>query len=438
MFKLLWPLLLLSSSALAQVTPMPADSVADSMCLNVHNEIFPNHNAHTPPNYAYNYTAAGYGSNNQFYDVTLPTVKAAGVRCLRVGASAPAGDGGGHQTEFNHRMQTENMLGFKLTTVTGANQTNINNYFTLDGGWDKAEGQNEPDFYESCATIIADQKNLWNAIRTDTSPAIAALPILGPSLTVLRDVAGSTANWLKVCPTFAGIANVGNWHTYIHTVNPEAQGWDHQYFKNCQALFPSMPCYATEYGYASIQPGGVADAIHMPDNLITRYVPRWVLTKLQIGYTKGYWHQVADGYTSPQGGNAGYGLFFDYFGNPKPQGVAFGNMIHLFEDPAPFTPTPISYTITRKSGNIVAPQAMMFEKSNGKHLLAIWLGLPGWDGTKPIAVASELVAVQVQMSFPSLTVHIFNDDGTVTTAPRSAVNGLFDVTVTDHLKVFEF
>lgn len=437
---------LLSSAAAAQVMPLAADSVAASACLNVHNEIFPNHNSGTPPNYPYNYPA-GFGANNQFFDVTLPAVKAAGVRCLRVGSAAPSGDGGTHQSEFQLRMQTENMLGFALDIVTGNTQAGIDKNFALDGDTGGAsetwDGLNEPDLYEGCKAIIASQKLLYNAVKTDSNPQISSMPVLGPSLT--RTV---PSTWLKTCPIFAGIADIGNWHTYIHANNPEAgmpmgtkqAGWDWAYFAHAQALYPNLPIYATEYGYASIQPGGVADSLHLPDNIITRYVPRWVLTKLMIGYTKGYWHQVADGYTSPQGSNAGYGLFFDYYGNPKTQGMAFGNLIHLFEDPSPVTPVPLSYTITRQSGNSTAPFAMLFQKSDGHYLLPIWLGLPGWNGSTKlyITVLPEVVSVQLGTSVLSVTISTFADDGSVSQSMVAPVNGLFQMTVTDHLQVLAF
>jgi hypothetical protein len=443
---------ILTSTAMAQVTPRPADSVAASMCVVVHNEIFPNHNSGTPPFYPYNYASAGFGANEQFFDVTLPAVKAAGVRCLRVGAAAPPGDGGTHQSEFQKRMQVENME-FSLDIVTGYDQANIEKNFALDGDTGGAnetwEGANEPDKNERCSTIIANQKLLHDAVKTDANSLISSMPVLGPSLTTLGDVGGSTDNWLKNCPTFSGIADVGNWHTYIHTVNPEAGmptatkqgGWDWIYFKNAKTLFPNMPIDVTEYGYAEIQPGGVGDVIHLPRSVIVRYVPRWALLKLLIGYRRSAWHQVADGYTSPQGPNAGYGLFFDSFGVAKPQGVAFGNLIHMFEDQGGQpTLTPLSYTVTRKSGNTAVPFTMLFQRSDGKYMLAFWLGEPGWDGTTKtlIKVPSELVSIQLGTSAKGVEIDTFADNGTVSKMQIPLVNGLFNINVTDHMRVAIF
>jgi len=442
----------------AQTTPLPADQMAASQCLNVHNEIFPNHNSHTPQFYPYNYPDGqnndnGTPHNNQFFDVTLPAVKAAAVRCLRVGAAAPGGDGLGHVTEFNLRMKTENMLGFKLDTVTGYTQPGIDNHFAATGPWAQAEGQNEADKYEGCATIVADQQLLWNAIRSDTNPAISSLPVVGPSFTTTN-----AKYWLSLgCKIFVGIANFGNWHPYNHATNPEAPGWLYAYYRQSVQLFPGMPSWATEYGLRTCQPGELPGE-HVPpcapNSVITTYLPRVAATMLNLangpgsgpmpsnptGFERTYWHQVADGEQCICG-NAGYGVFFDYNGNPKPQGAAMGNLIKLFSDPSPPYPlAPLKYTVTYKSGNAAVPQTMLFQRSNGKYMLMFWIGQPIWDQTKylPIAVPTETVTIQLGTSVPSAEIVTFNPDGTTSTRMRTLVGGSLDVTVTSGMRVLVF
>jgi hypothetical protein len=442
---------LFPSAAAAQVTPLSADSVAGSICLNVHNEFFPS-NAQTPVNFPYNYVTTYTSAdgtvttfNDQFFAVTLPAVKAAGVRCLRVGAAAPSGDGGTHPKEFFLRLNTENADGFALDTVTPP--TNIDSNFASGGGWAQAEGANEPDLSQPCSTIIADQRTLYSAIKGDSNPQIAALPVLGPSLTVTYP-----PTWLKTCPTFAGIADIGNWHPYNHANNPEAAGWLYSYFAHAQALYPSMPIYASEYGLRTVQPGEVAKqnpVAGAPNDIITRYLPRVVLTMLNLakdasgkpmGFARTYWHQVADAVQSPTKPNAGYGVFFDKFGNPKPQGVAMGNMIHMFSDPSPVTPIPLTYTVKRVRGNAVKPQTMLFQRSDGHYMLPIWIGQPGWNGATYtyMTVLSEVVNVQLGTSAPSVEIDTFNDDGTVSKRMVIPVNGLFQMTATDHLQILVF
>ena len=455
MKHILLPLLALSCLTLAadaQITPLPADRVAASMCLNVHNEFFPS-NAATPVNFPYNYvttytnptTGVVTTFNNQFFAVTLPAVKAAGIRCLRVGAAAPSGDGGTHPQEFFLRLNTENMDGFALDTVTPP--TNIDSNFTSGGGWAQAEGANEPDLSQPCSTIIANQRVLYNTIKSDSNSQIAALPVLGPSLTTTY-----SPTWLKTCPTFAGIADIGNWHPYNHANNPEAAGWLYTYFASAQQLYPGVPIYATEYGLRTVQPGEVAKqnpVAGAPNNIITRYLPRVVLTMLNlakdasgnhVGFARTYWHQVADAVQSPTKVNAGYGVFFDKFGNPKPQGVAMGNMIHMFSDPSPVTPVPLSYAVKRVRGNAIIPRTMLFQRSDGRYMLPIWIGLPGWNGDTYtyITVAPETVSVQLGTSVTSVTINTFNDDGTVSARTVTPVNGLFQMIATDHLQVLIF
>jgi hypothetical protein len=412
---------LLSSAAAAQVTPLPADRVADSIGMNLHPEFFANPpSVYSDPNYT---------------NIIQSELIASGIRYVRAGPNAPSGDSQAHKAEFFAREKALTSAGIKLT-ITSSPGTAFDTDYNAVGGWFQVDGQNEPDLFQPCATTISTQRALYSAVHNDA--LISGLPVLGPSLTTTNPT-----TWLKTCPTFAGIADIGNWHTYIHAVNPEAAGWDHAYFANAQRLFPSMPIYATEYGYRSVQAGevhGQNPVPGAPDAIIARYVPRWVLEKIKIGYARGFIHQIADNHVpSPTDPNSGYGMI-DYYGTIKPQWTALKALIAMFTDPSPVTPVPLGYTVTRKSGNSTVPLTMLFQRSNGKYMLPIWLGLSGWNGgTYTLTpVSNEVVSVQLQTSVQSVEIDTFNDDGTVSTNMVAPVNGLFQMTVTDHLQVLIF
>jgi hypothetical protein len=407
----------------AQVTPLPADRVADSVGMNVHPEFFAN-----PPSVY---------SDPAYANIIQKQLIASGIRYVRSGAAAPSGDSPPHKAEYWAREKALNDAGIKLTITSSLTDASvISTDIASSGGWFQGEGANEPDLKESCATIISNQRALYTFRKSD--PQTSGMPLLGPSLTITNP-----ATWLMHCPTFAGIADIGNWHTYIHAVNPEAAGWDHTYFAHAQALYPSMPIYTTEYGYRSVQAGEVAGqnrTAGAPDAIIARYMPRWILTKLGLGYARSFIHQIADNHVpSPTDEQSGYGMI-DYFGKIKPQWTAVKNLIAKFADPAQVTPVPLSYTVTRKSGNTTAATTMLFQRSDTKYMLAVWLGLPGWDGTTYTLtpIESEVVSVQLGTSVPSVKIDTFRDDGTVGTRAVVPVNGLFPMTATDHLQIVVF
>lgn len=454
--KALIAFFLLTSAAAAQVTPTPADKVVDFVGMNVHPEIFQPCPGGTKP--------GGVYCDPLFTDILMKELIASKIRYVRAGGNAPSGDGGTHQTEFFQREQALRAAGIKLTIVSpqcnpgdplcvpAKLQAHIEYDFAQSGGWYQAEGLNEPEHYEGCQTILNTQQLLWNEIRADTNPQINSLPILGPSFDLIPNCG------LK---TFAGIADFGNVHPYSHELNveglqggtPYQHSWQLDYLRKIKPLFPGMPVYATEYGWTTAWP--------MPDSIIARYEPRGILAMMQIGYAGVFRHQIADDRPVRVGDiNSGYGMI-DYLGNLKPQWIAEKNLLAMFNDPTPFTPVPLSYTVTRLNGNTITPYTMLFQKSNGKYLLAIWLGTQDyrvfgtqatclsqqatnhWVGTCVnggiiIKSPTETVSIQLGTSATSIAVHEFLDTGAVASHNNGAVAGRVTVTATSNLKVLEF
>src|ERR1700746_3904951 len=103
-----------------------------------------------------------------------------------------------------------------------------------------------------------------------------------------------------------------------------------------------MDIWATEFGYTTCQVGTLSTyapaTICVPNPIIARYLPRWVMTKLYMGQKRGFIHQIADTQApNPlSAGNNGYGLI-DNYGKLKPQYTAIKNLIAMFSDRTPFT-----------------------------------------------------------------------------------------------------
>jgi len=398
--KTLFALLLTSTAAVAQVTPLPADKVADFVGINFHTDIFqycPGEKAGNPGGV---YCEDSYGD---LWDTVLfKELLDSHIRYVRVGGNASSGDGGTHIALDYARKKKMSDAGLKLDVVVPqclyaatcdqtAKQQQIDYDCSQYVCW-RAEGLNEPQGI-GCPTIAEDQQILWNIIRSDTNPYINSLPILGPSLLPYSCGTGIV---------FRGDVNIGNVHPYIHEFNPDHNGWYHTYYSLYSPLFPNpaggnLPLDATEFGWST--------AWLQPNYIIARYEPRGILEMLQIGYEKGYRHQIADDCAVSWGYiNCGYGMI-DYLGQSKPQWIALKNLVHAFEDPTSFTPTPIQLNVAHVSGLNPAPcpspctnqqqygnrQSMLFQKSDGTYILALWQGTQAYSAITPVSI-TQLVA----------------------------------------------
>jgi hypothetical protein len=185
-------------------------------------------------------------------------------------------------------------------------------------------------------------------------------------------------------------------------------------------------------------PGSVA----LIEKIAARYFPRLILTQMQIGWKRTYIHQIADAYEIFNNSNSGYGMI-RLDSTLKPCWKAIKNMIALFADPsAPFRPQPLDYWIKTVSGDTSTLASMAFQRSNGKYMLAVWLGYKGWDNSNyvvtPFPPPFPVVNVQLPTTVSSVQINTFNDDGSLTTTTQSVSNGLLQMTVTDNLSVLVF
>ena len=361
------------------------------------------------------------------------------VRFARVGGGPPSGDSPAHKAEYFDRCREMVAQGIGLAAVV-ASTTGIANmdahYQNMSSGWKFIEGQNEPT---SCLVTEAFQTQLYLAVKSDSvvGPPGANLPVVGPALTTF------------VCAVMSAVADVGDWHTYIHGKWPESKGWMTGYLDNAHDTVPNRPVMISELGYRSVQPGelpGQNRIAGVPDDIIARYVARWVIFNLHTGFSgPQIFHQLCDNHVpSPTDEQTGYG-FVDFSGHPKPQLATVASLITLFADPNTFTPTPLSGTFTSDTGDVVFT---LFQKSDGTYLLAFCRGISGWDDVHYIRIdnshspATSTITVPATALGQMATLTTFADDGTTsngTIFPSSVGgNAQFQISTHDRLMVLAF
>lgn len=405
----------------APQTVFQADQIADAMAVNVHNEYF----------------TAGVYTEPNFTNVILAELQASGLRHIRTGPRAPSGDSPPHKAAFYSRVHAESLFS-EIDVVVGPafNLPDLDvDYAATGNAFRVIEGANEAT--GPCANIIARQQALYSFVKSD--PVLgtfgANLPVVGPSFTVMNP-----ATWfLQGCPTFTGFADVGNWHPYIHGLNPETTViLQSAYLAKTAQMYPSLPRYATEFGYTDAL--GQHEIPAVSQAIAARYWPRFFMFGVASGWNRIYIHQIADPYTTPTAPNSGYGMI----GNDntlKPAWLAVKALYAYFNDPGPiFTPYP--YPITWTGGDNTL-QVMQVQKRSGHNLTAIWLGAQGWDDANYVPIDVPPQAVTVSFPFNGGTqsnwvATVWNDDGTTTVTSGQASSPLvLPLTVTDHLMVLE-
>ena len=80
---------------------------------------------------------------------------------------------------------------------------------------------------------------------------------------------------------------------------------------------------------------------------------------------------------------------------------------------------------------------MLFQRSDGSFLLALWLGVPAWDPDQRTEVASNAVPTEIKLptTISKATVLEFTDDGTVASRDEAIQGGRLSLAVKDTMTV---
>ena len=232
------------------------------------------------------------------------------------------------------------------------------------------EGPNEFDnegIHEWSAILRRYQRRLWHGVHS--RPAIASVPVLGPSLVGgdSRAQLGSIAPW----------TSEGNMHPYPGGNPPDSN--DHME-SELQLAFENTGrkrVQATETGYTN--------AIHATtgqgpasERAAGIYMPRLFLDNFRRGITRSYVYELIDAAPDPSRTETEFefGLLRHDF-SPKPAYTATRNLISILVDPGPpFAPGTLSYTLR---GAPPGTRKLLLEKRNGSFYLAIWTPSSVWN-----------------------------------------------------------
>jgi hypothetical protein len=367
-------------------TPVSADSIADSVGVNIHL-----HNANTI-----------YGN----FDLIQGLLTNLSVRHTRDGLI----DTTWH--EYYRRHVALSRLGIKCLFITSPNQSNelITSWpGRVPGAFEGYEAPNEYHLSGDphwATTLNAFVPRLYSAVKGDATAS--RFPVIGPSLT-------QPASYLQV----AGLEryfDLSNLHNYFGGHNPGTPGWgDGGYgsiaynINESQTAWPAKAIWTTETGYITDRdnPQGI------PELVEGKYAPRMILEQALHGIGRTYIYELIDEGTA--GGDSGYFGLARMDGSPKPAFTAVKSMIATLADPGPRVPPQnLQFTLAGASSNV---HHLLMMKHDGAYYLAFWLEEQDYDVNKhvEIPVNPENLTFTSSRSFQSTQLLAFSADGSLKT-----------------------
>ena len=405
------------SDRAAATQALASDSVADQIGVNIHLSFF-----NTP--------------YNKFDALVRPALAELGVRHVRDGALT-AGNSGALNTYYK-RLTALAADGIKLSLVTFDTTTPayLTDLAKLDDVYNRAgraveyfEGANEPNLKKNpeWANIGRErQKELFQAAHGN--PDLAGVAVIGPSPW------GPSAQQLG---DISANVDFGNWHIYSGGQYPEATGKGSlsDYQVQAHGLYSDKPVVATEAGYHSATNVPAGKHRPTPEKIIARYLPRQMLWDLKHGIVRTYVYELIDSFnkgdTDPE---SNFGLI-RYDGTRRPAFAAIKNLIGIFSDSGAVPhPQTLDWSLSSKDDAI---QSMLFQRSDGSFLLALWLGVSAWDPDQRTEIPAKTVSTELTLpaTISKATTLEFSDEGTVSSHDADVEGHRLALTMKDTLTV---
>lgn len=289
---------------------------------------------------------------------------------------------------------------------------------------DAFEGPNEDDV-NTGAVLSNFMQLLHDTVRSN--PKTANLPIYGPTLVQF--------NSLTTQASVAANDDYASMHDYYFPRFPETPAYGANLF-GCGAygtmdfnicvagvISPGHPVVSTETGYVS----GTQS-----DEALGRYFPRILFGHLGKRVMRTYLYEMLENVDSP-----GYGLVrLDM--TPKPGFYAIKSLITLFKDARFNTPGKLQYTLSGTMDNV---QHVVFQKSDGTYMMAIWLGVASANPVAPYetyTITPQVVNIATQTPVGAASVSILDDEGHLTSSPVRTTNGATTVSINDRVTIVSF
>lgn len=284
-------------------------------------------------------------------------------------------------------------------------------------GVEAVEGPNECDAGLYCPSN-------WKSIEAAWQKAIYAFG--SPTVTVIGPSMVTQAGYAAFGDLSASM-DVGNIHDYVGPQPPETVSGLQHHLQWVGAMSGSKPVWATEVGYST-------DSKNVPKVVQERYIPRALLENLRSGVARTYVYQLFD-YGTDDGAYMGL-LNADY--TPKPAWTRLEQLIAFFKDHGTSPRAPLAYAIRNDALN--ALHHVMFQRSDGTYLLAMWLATSTYDASthSVLQPSEETVSVALPTSVTSATQTQFLDGGVEKSVQLSVSGGLVSVPISSLVSVLEF
>ncbi len=306
-------------------------------------------------------------------------------------------------------------IGIKCLFITSPRQSNA-----LLTSWPNRvpgafEGYEAPNEYDGsgdpgwAATINAFVQRLHDAVKSNS--ATARFPIVGPSLTQ----PGSYPQVANLQRYF----DYSNMHNYFGGHNPGTGGWGADGYgsiaynlKEVRAAWPQKPVWTTETGYLT----DTSNSQGIPEDVEAKYAPRMVLEQILHGVFRTYIYELIDEGRIIAGDSGAYGLA-RIDGSPKPAFIALKNLMAVLRDPgARQAPNNLQFTLSGGSNDV---HHLLMSKGDGSYYLAFWLEEEGYDANKHTErpPKPETLTLMTPRSFRTMQIISLHADGSLTRTP---------------------
>jgi hypothetical protein len=408
----------LTEAAAQSTTPAKAsDSVVDQIGVDIHLSFF-----NTP--------------YNKFDALVRPALAELGVRHVRDGALT-AGNSGALNTYYK-RLSALAADGIKSSLVTfdATTPAYTTDLAKLDDVYNQAgraveffEGSNEPNLKKNpeWANIGRErQKALYQAAHGN--PDLSGVAVIGPSPW------GPSAQQLG---DISADVDFGNWHIYSGGQYPEATGKASltDYQEQARGLYSGKPVVASEAGYHSAMNVPAGKHRPTPEKTVAKYLPRLILWDLKHGVVRTYVYELIDSFNKGDSDpESNFGLI-RYDGSRKPSFYAIKNLVGIFSDSGAVPqPQGLDWSMSSKDDAI---QSMLFQRSDGSFLLALWLAVSAWDPDQRTEIPSKSVSTDITLpaSIGKATALEFTDEGTVASRDAAIEGHRLSLTLKDTLTV---
>lgn len=344
-----------SVSVSVHVQARPADSLVNSIGLNVHLSYFR--------------TTYGTGWDN----IVKPKLLALGVRHLRDQGSVTPDDGWMRTVYGRMNELASAGVKFNLVMLPALNSTDFvslpqfQRLMSYAGpAVESFEGLNEHDISNRAnwvGEVRSFQRALYTTVKADARTA--ALPVLGPSMAQPGN-APSVGN-------LSEYMTVGAIHPYPGGNLPMSSIRDHE--RRSAIISGSLPFVVTETGYhTAIRWNGPHPGIS--EQAQARYTPRLLLEYFNAGVERSFLYEFVDQGSDNSQREQCFGLLRSD-GTEKPAYTSLKNMIAILKDPGPAFPTSVlGYTM---DGDTSKVERTVLQKRDGRFYLILWQNTRSYD-----------------------------------------------------------